>query len=51
MLDLLSIVTGIESQFILETTVKKTSLKVIVEHFDIPATELVIMLQRSESPR
>ena len=46
MLDLFSVVTGTEGQFISEATVKKTSLRVISENFDMTATQLVIRLQR-----
>ena len=45
MLDLLCIVTGIGGQFLSEARVrkwKKTSLRAISEHFDMPGTQLVI---------
>ena len=37
-LDLLSVDSGTEDQFISETTVEKMSLRVISEHFDMPAS-------------
>ena len=43
--DLLSVVTGTEGQLISQVTVK-TSLRAILEQFDMP----VIRLQRPESP-
>ena len=42
MLDLLSVDSGIEDQFISETTVEKMSLRVILEHFDMPASQLLV---------
>ena len=42
MLDLLSVDSGTEDQFILETTVEKMSLRVISEHFDMPASQLLV---------
>ena len=41
MLDLISIVTRIEGQFISEATVKETSLRVISEHFNMLAIQLL----------
>ena len=42
MLDLLSVDSGTEDQFISETTVEKMSLKVILKHFDMPASQLLV---------
>ena len=42
MLDLLSAASGIEDQFISETAVEKMSLRVISEHFDMPASQLLL---------
>ena len=42
MLDVLIVVTWTEGQFMSEATVKKTCLRVILEHFDMLATQLVI---------
>ena len=42
MLDLLRIDSGTEDQFISETTVGKMSLRVISEHFDMPASPLLV---------
>ena len=41
MLDLISIVTRIEGQFISEATAKETSLRVISEHFNMLAIQLL----------
>ena len=41
MLDLLCVVTGTEGQFITDVRVKKTGLRVILEHFEMPATLLL----------
>ena len=42
MLDLLSAASVTEEQFISETTVEKMSLRVISEHFDMPASQLLL---------
>ena len=42
MLDLLSVDSGTEDQFISETRVEKMSLRVILEHFDMPASLLLV---------
>ena len=42
MLDLLSVDSGTEDQFISETTVEKMSLSMISEHFDMPASPLLV---------
>ena len=42
MLDLLSVDSGMEDQFISETTVEKMILRVISEHFDMPASPLLV---------
>ena len=42
MLDLLSVDSGTEDQFISETTVEKISFRVISEHFDMPASLLLV---------
>ena len=42
MLDLLSVDSGTEDQFISETTVEKMSWRVILEHFDMPASQLLV---------
>ena len=42
MLDLLGVDSGTEDQFISETTVEKMSLRVISEHFDMPASQLLV---------
>ena len=42
MLDLLSVDSGTEDQLISETTVEKKSLRVISEHFDMPASPLLV---------
>ena len=42
MLDLLSAASGKEDQFISETTVEKMSLRVISEHLDMPASQLLV---------
>ena len=42
MLDLLSVDSGTEDQFISETTVEKMSLRVISEHFVMPASQLLV---------
>ena len=42
MLDLLSADSGTEDQFISETTVEKMSLRVNSEHFDMPASQLLV---------
>ena len=42
MLDLLSAASGKEDQFISETRVEKMSLRVISEHFDMPAYQLLV---------
>ena len=42
MFDLLSVDSGTEDQFISETTVEKISLRVILEHFDMPASQLLV---------
>ena len=41
MFDLTSVVTGAEGQFISEATVKETSVRVISEHINMPATQLL----------
>ena len=38
---LLSVVTGTENKLISEATVKKISLRVILEYFHMPATKLL----------
>ena len=48
MLDLLSLVTGTEGQFISEATIKKTSLRVFSQHFDMPATHNMLPLNTVE---
>ena len=42
MLDLLSVDSGTEDQFISETVVEKVSLRVISEHFDMPDSPLLV---------
>ena len=42
MLDLLSVDSGTEDQFISETIVEKMSLRVILEHFVMPASQLLV---------
>ena len=42
MLDLLSVDSGTEDQFISESIVEKMSLRVILEHFDMPASQLLL---------
>ena len=42
MLDLLSVDSGTEDQFISETTVEKMSLRVISEHFVMPTSQLLV---------
>ena len=42
MLDLLSVDSGTEDQFISETTVEKITLRVISEHFDMPTSPLLV---------
>ena len=42
MLDLLSAASVTEEQFISETTVEKMSFRVISEHFDMPASQLLV---------
>ena len=42
MLDLLSVDSGTQDQFVSETAVEKMSLGVISEHFDMPASELLV---------
>ena len=42
MLDLLSVDSGTEDQFISQTTAEKMSLRVISEHFDMPASPLLV---------
>ena len=51
MLDLLSVDSGTADQFISEITVEKMSLRVISEHFDMPASQLLLRSQRCESSR
>ena len=43
MLDLLSVDSGTEDQFISETTVEKMSLRVISGHSVMPASQLLVM--------
>ena len=42
MLGLLSVDSGTEDQLISETTVEKVSLRVISEHFVMPASQLLV---------
>ena len=42
MLEFLSVDSGTEDQFISEITVEKMSLRVISEHFDMPASQLLV---------